>query len=50
MHFGAGKDDIYTVPEMVNYIVAKVYQHINILSFMQKTMRKVVASNIGDVI
>jgi len=47
---GAGQDDIYTVPGQVNYIVAKGYHHNNLLSFMQETMKKVVATNIRDKI
>jgi len=39
---GTGQDDIYTVPGRVNYTVAKGYG-INVLSFMQKTMQKLVA-------
>jgi len=45
---GAGQDDIYTVPGRVNYIVTKGYYCINLLYFMQKTMQKLVASNIRD--
>jgi hypothetical protein len=44
---GAGQDDIYTVPGRVNYIVTKEYHRINLLSFMQKKMQKLVA-NIRD--
>ena len=42
---GGGRDNIYTVPGKVNCIVAKEYQHNNLLSFMQKIMQRVVASN-----
>jgi len=45
---GTSQDDIYTVPGRVNYIVATEYHHINLMSFMQKTMQKVVASNVRD--
>jgi len=44
----AGQDDIYTARRRVNYIVAKGYHHINLLSFMQKTIQRVVATNIRD--
>jgi hypothetical protein len=47
---GAGQDDIYTVPGRVNYIVAKGDSRINALSFMQKTMQKLVAHIRGKIL
>jgi len=44
------RDNIYTVPGKVNCIVAKEYHQNNLLSFMQKTMQRVVGSNIRDEI
>jgi hypothetical protein len=48
LSLGAGQDGIYTVPERVNYILAKGYNCITQIYFMLKTMQKLVASNIRD--